>query len=110
MQTVETPYGVLPVVDTWRQCRHTRAGWTAINEKGQRLNLTYRPEERDFGPARMPDWDYVVLTRPAAANEYGDVHGHVPMGVALLERTSRTAKAKAMMRHVAGDRMRPCFP
>jgi len=35
------------------------------------VNISYRPEERDFGPARMPDKDYVVLTRDAAAHEHG---------------------------------------
>ena len=93
MKTVDTPYGPLPVVDTWRQCRHTRTGWTGVNKKGQRMNIGYRPEERGYGPARMPDRDYVVLTRDAAAHEYGDVHGHVPMGVALVERAVRGRKA-----------------
>jgi len=89
MQTVDTPYGPLPVIDTWRECRHTKTGWTAINQKGQRLNLTYRPEERSPYPARMPDKDYVVLVRDAVGNESRDVAGHVAMGVALLERATR---------------------
>ena len=89
MKTIDTPHGVLPVIDTWKKCRHTKTGWTGVNEKGQRVNISYRPEERDFGPARMPDKDYVVLTRDAAAHEHGDVYGHVPMGVALIERAGR---------------------
>src|SRR6516225_1944704 len=90
MQTVDTfGHGRLPVLDVWRECRHTRDGWTAINQKGQRLNLTYRPEERSPYPARMPDKDYVVLVRDAVGNESRDVAGHVAMGVALLERATR---------------------
>ena len=94
-QTIVTfGYGRLPVLDIWHECRHTKTGWTAINRKGQRLNLCRPPNERDFGPARMPDKDYVVLTRDAAAHEHcRDVHGHVPMGVALIERAAR-AKVK----------------
>jgi len=54
------------------------------------VNISYRPEERDFGPARMPDRDYLVLTRDAAAHEHGDINGHVPEGVILIERAVRT--------------------
>ena len=61
MKMIDTPtHGVLPVLDVWKQCRHTKTGWTGVNEQGQRVNIGYRPEERDFGPARMPDRDYVV--------------------------------------------------
>ena len=79
------------MLDTWRRCRHTRAGWTGVNEKGQRVNISYRPEECAYGPARMPDKDYVVIVRNAASHEYGDVHGHVPEGVVLIERAGRKA-------------------
>jgi hypothetical protein len=51
VRTIDTfEHGPLPVLDTWRQCRHTKTGWTAINEAGERLNITYRPEERGYGP------------------------------------------------------------
>jgi len=86
MKMIDTPtHGVLPVLDVWKQCRHTKTGWTGVNEQGQRVNIGYRPEERDFGPARMPDRDHVVLTRDAAAH-HGDINRHVSEGVILIER------------------------
>jgi hypothetical protein len=84
MRTVDTLRGPLPVLDTWRECRNTDTGWTAVNEKGERLNITYPPSERDSGLARVPpdDMDYVTLVR-----------GGVIEGVALIERAPR-AKSK----------------
>ena len=35
-QTVATPYGELPVIGVWRQCRHTR-GHIAAEREAQRL-------------------------------------------------------------------------
>jgi hypothetical protein len=88
-QMVATPYGELPVIGVWRQCRHTRTGWSAIDERGQRLNLCRPPDERARGPARMPDEDYVVIVRDAVGHEPRDVAGHVPRGVVLIERASK---------------------
>ena len=93
MRTVDTPYGLLPVVDSWKECRHTGDGWTAVNEKGERLNIRRPLSESNYGPARMPDRDYVVIMRDAVGHEPRDVSGHVPVGVALIERTPR-AKSK----------------
>ena len=76
MKTIDTPHGVLPVIDTWKKCRHTKTGWTGVNEEGQRVNISYRPEERDFGPARMPDLHYVILTRDAAADALFAARSH----------------------------------
>jgi hypothetical protein len=87
MRTVDTLRGPLPVLDVWRECRNTDTGWSAVNEKGERLNITYPPGERDSGLARVPpdDMGHVILVR-----------GGVIEGVALIERTSRaTAKKKA---------------
>jgi hypothetical protein len=93
LDTVE--HGPLPVLDVWKECRNTGTGWTGINEKGERLDIRLR-EPDAFGPARMPDKDYAVLVRPAGPCEYGDVSGHVPVGVALIERAARArAKKKA---------------
>src|SRR5262245_44017577 len=84
-RTIETAYGELPVLDTWRGCRHTETGWTGVNEKGERVNIAYRPEEREFGPARMPpDKDYVVIMR-------GDPLSGAAEGVVLIERAIRAA-------------------
>jgi hypothetical protein len=94
MQTVDTFHGELPVIDTWRDCRHTKTGWTAINEAGERLNIRSHPEEEWLGPARMPPHkEYVILARKPGPGEFGNVSGLVPVGVALIERASR-AKAK----------------
>jgi hypothetical protein len=93
MQTIDTAYGMLPVIDTWRDCRHTKTGWTAVNGKGERLNIRYRPEDRWPGPARMPDEDHAVIGRDAGPGEHGDVGGHVAVGAVLIERAVR-AKAK----------------
>jgi hypothetical protein len=90
MRTVDTClYGPLPVLGTLTQCRNTRKGWTGIREDGAVVEVTYRPEEREFGPARMPDTGYIVSTRPAVAGEHGNVHGNVSIGVVLLERAKR---------------------
>ena len=67
------------MLDTWRECRNTKSGWTGVNNKGERVNITYRLEEQAFGPARMPDRDYVVLMR-------GDALSGAAEGVALIER------------------------
>jgi hypothetical protein len=87
MRTIDTDsHGELAVIDVWKECRNTKTGWSGVNEKGERVNIAYRPSESDFGPARMPlDRDYVVLIR-------GDVGG-APEGVVLIERASR-AKSK----------------
>lgn len=84
MRTIDTDWhGPLPVLDTWRECRNTKAGWTGVNDKGERVSITYRPEERAFGPARMPpNKDYVVLMR-------GDAYGGAVEGVVLIERAQR---------------------
>jgi hypothetical protein len=89
-RTVDTPYGVLPVVDVWRRCRHTKTGWIGINEKGQRLRIRHRPEERWPSPARMPDEDYAVIGRSAVGDEPRSVNGLVAVGVALIERAARS--------------------
>jgi hypothetical protein len=93
VRTVDTSYGPLPVVDTWRDCRHTKTGWTGVNDKGERVNMSYRPEERAYGPARMPDEDHVVLVRDAVGSEPRDVAGFTPVGAVLIERAAR-GKAK----------------
>ena len=88
MRTIDTDsHGPLPVLDTWRECHNTKSGWTGVNDKGERVNITYRPEERAFGPARLPDKDYVVLMR-------GDAYGGVVEGVALIERASQHPRSR----------------
>jgi len=90
MRTIDTfGYGPLPVLGTLTQCRNTRKGWTGIREDGAIVEVTYRPEESAYGPARMPDKDYVVQTRPAVANELRDIHGNVVLGVVLIERAKK---------------------
>jgi hypothetical protein len=80
MRTIDTfSHGPLPVLDTWRQCRNTKTGWGGVNEAGERVNITYRPEERAYGPARMPDLDYVVIMHDAS-------HTGAPEGIILIER------------------------
>ena|SRR6516162_9956213 len=98
VRTIDTfEHGPLPVLDTWRQCRHTRTGWTGINEKGERLNIRFR-EQDAFGPARIPKKNYAVLVRAAGPGECGTVSGHVPVGVALIERAARgKIKRKPLM-------------
>ena len=98
VRTIDTfEHGPLPVLDTWRQCWHTRTGWTGINEKGERLNIRFR-EQDAFGPARIPKKNYAVLVRAAGPGECGTVSGHVPVGVALIERAARgKIKRKPLM-------------
>jgi hypothetical protein len=62
--------------------RHTRAGWTGVDEKGERVNITYR-QESGFGPARIPPKDYIIM-RGAA--------GGAPEGVVLIERARTKSK------------------
>jgi hypothetical protein len=95
MQTVDTFHGELPVIDTWKQCRHTKTGWTGVNAAGERLNIRSHPDEEQFGPARMPpDKEYVILARKPGPGEFGNVSGLVPVGVALIERALRVVRAK----------------
>jgi hypothetical protein len=97
MRTLVTDtHGELPVLGIWRRCRHTRTGWTGVREDGAVVDIRYRPEEREWGPARMPPKDYVVVARAAAAHEFGDVAGHVTKGVILIERASPKKKAPAV--------------
>ena len=98
-RTVDTVYGPLPVLDVLRQCRYMKGGrsWTGINEKGERLNIRFR-EQDAFGPARIPKKNYAVLVRAAGPGECGTVSGHVPVGVALIERAARgKIKRKPLM-------------
>jgi len=83
-RTVETfGHGTLPVLDVWKQCRHTETGWIGVDEKGQRVNMCYRPEdERRWGPARMPPKDYVIVR---------DARG-APIGAVVIERARRQEK------------------
>jgi len=97
-RTIDTVYGLLPVIDTWRDCRHTKTGWTAINGKGERLNIRYRPEDRWPGPARMPAEGQAVIGRAAGAGEYGDVGGRVAVGAVLIERAPRAASKRSPRR------------
>ena len=89
MQMIDTAYGMLPVIDTWRDCRHTKAGWTAINGKGERLNIRYHPEDCWPGPARMPDEDHAVIGRSAVGDEPRNAGGSVAVGAVLIERAPR---------------------
>ena len=87
-------HGPLPVIDVWRKCRHTKSGWTAVNQKGQRLDIRLRKPD-SLGPARMPDTDYAIIVRAAGPNDTRVDGDHVPIGVALLERARcRAAKPK----------------
>jgi|SRR6516162_6310347 hypothetical protein len=96
VRTIDTfEHGPLPVLDTWRDCRHTRTGWTAINGRGERLNIRYRPEDRWPGPARMPDADHAVIGRDAGPGEYGDVGGRVAVGAILIERAPRAVSKRS---------------
>jgi hypothetical protein len=41
-------YGPLPVIETWIDCRHTKAGWCGRRKSdGAPVNITYDP--RDYG-------------------------------------------------------------
>ena len=90
VRTIDTfEHGPLPVLDTWRDCRHTRTGWTAINGKGERLNIRYHPEDCWPGPARMPDEDHAVIGRSAVGDEPRNAGGYVAVGAVLIERAPR---------------------
>jgi hypothetical protein len=88
MRTVDTSYGLLPVIDTWRDCHHTRTGWTGVNDKGERVNVYSQSKD---APACIPP-DHLVLSRAAVGDE-PSYAGRVPVGAVLIERAPR-AKAK----------------
>jgi hypothetical protein len=102
MRTIDTAeHGPLPVLDTWRECRNTKTGWTGINEKGERLDIRLRKPD-SLGPARMPDKDYAIIVRDANPQDTRVSGDHVPIGVALIERAVRSKAKKKPLTLVKG--------
>jgi hypothetical protein len=82
MRTIMTDMcGELPVIETWKQCRHTKTGWRGICENGEIVNMVYDPKVNPSGRARMPDQDYVIMCRDGKV-----------VGAVLIERARRRAK------------------
>jgi hypothetical protein len=84
VKTIDTPScGQLPVIGTLHDCRNVRTGWTGVDARGVRFNVTHAPETRELGPARIPPAAYIVV---------GDRDG-AAMGVILIERATRRKTA-----------------
>ena len=66
-------YGLLPVIDTLKGCRYTKAGWFGINEKGERVNVYSQSKD---APASIPTTDHVVIVRAAVGNEPRNAAGY----------------------------------